>query len=143
NNATATLTSATPGVLILDGASTYASIAPQGTTAGLPFRFVAPSALTCGGAIDFTLSVTSTLGTSSQDFKVRLGVPSGTGAPITYTRTQSVGIPDNSPTGIADSMTITDDYEIADVDYRVDDIHHTFTGDLTVLLRSPNGVGTD
>jgi subtilisin-like proprotein convertase family protein len=141
--ATATLSSSTPGVIMVDNTSAYSSIVPQGTAAGDSFLFFAPPAASCGQSIALTLTVTSALGTSSQDFTVRLGLPSGTGAPITYTRTPSLAIPDDAPTGVYDTLSITDDYEIADLDFRVDNIQHTFTGDLSVMLRGPNGYGTD
>jgi uncharacterized repeat protein (TIGR01451 family) len=38
---------------------------------------------------------------------------------------------------------VTDDFEIADLDFRADSVTHTFTGDLTLMLRSPDGAGTD
>jgi hypothetical protein len=61
---------------------------------------VVPPNNTCGSVIDFTLQVTSTLGVSTSNFSIRLGVPSGTGAPVTYTFSPALGIPDNAPTGV-------------------------------------------
>ena len=143
--ATAILTSSTPGVTIFDGASTYGAIAAQGTTPGDTFLFtVSPSAL-CGQSLKFTLTSVSALGTSAVDFTVRVGAASGTGAPVTYTRTLSPGlaIPDGDRRGITDTLTVTDDLEIADLDFRVDNLQHNVTGDLTLLLKAPNGYGTD
>ena len=143
--ATATLTTSTPGVTILDGAATYGAIAAQGTASGDTFLFtVSPSAL-CGQSIHFTLTSVSSLGTSAVDFTVRVGAASGTGAPVTFTRTLAPGldIPDGDIRGIVDTLTVAADLEIADLDFRVDDLQHTFTGDLTVLLKAPNGYGAD
>jgi uncharacterized repeat protein (TIGR01451 family) len=143
--ATATLTSPTPGVTILDNASAYGAIAAQGTATGDTFLFtLSPSAL-CGQSLKFTLTTVSTLGTTSVDFVVRVGAPAGDGAPVTYTRTVPGGlaIPDGDLPGVTDTFNITDDFEISDLDFRVDSLTHTFTGDLTVGLKAPNGYGTD
>ena len=82
--ATATLSSSTPGVSIPDNTAAYPAIAGGATVAPSDtFVFVPPSSA-CGSAIDFTLQVTSTLGVSTQNFSIRLGLPSGTGTPIEY-----------------------------------------------------------
>ncbi len=143
--ATATLTTSTPGVTILDGSATYGAIAAQGTAAGDSFLFtVSPSAL-CGQAIKLTLTTVSALGTSAVDFTVRVGAASGLGAPVTYTKTLTPGldIPDGDIRGVVDTLTITDDLEIADLDFRLDDLTHAVTGDITLLLKAPNGYGAD
>jgi uncharacterized repeat protein (TIGR01451 family) len=143
--ATATLTSSTPGVTIVDGTSVYGAIPAQTTTPGDPFLFtLSPSAL-CGQSLKFTLTTVSSLGTSAVGFTLRVGAPDGTGTPVTYTRTipQGLAIPDGDPRGVVDTLTVTDDLEIADLDFRVDDLEHAVTGDLTLLLKAPNGYGGD
>ncbi len=145
-SATATLTCSTPGVTIVNGSSTYGAIAAQGTANGTPFKVGFASSLTAGQALDFTLTSTSSLGTTAVNFKLRVGTPSGLGAPITYTKTLAspfLAIPDGQPRGVFDTLAVTDDFEIADLNFRVDDIHHTFVGDLSVELKGPTGYGTD
>ncbi|HSS49189.1 MAG TPA: M36 family metallopeptidase, partial [Thermoanaerobaculia bacterium] len=144
-SAAATLTSSTPGVTILNNASTYPAIAAQSAAGGTPFLFTLSTAALCGQSLHFTLTSTSTLGTASFDFVLRVGDPTGPGAPVTYTRTVPGGlaIPDDDFTGVTDSFAITDDLQIDDLQFRVDDLKHTFTGDLTVELKAPNGYGTD
>jgi len=145
-SATATLTSSTSGVTILTGSSTYGAIAAQATVNGTPFKVGISNSLTAGQALDFTITSTSALGVQAVNFKLRVGTPAGTGAPITYTQTIAspfLAIPDFAPRGVTNAMTVTDDFEIADLNFRVDDIHHTFTGDLTVELKGPTGYGTD
>ncbi len=154
-SATATLTSSTPGVVIYDGSSTYPAIAAQGNANGDTFFFSAPGGATCGQSLKFTVAVTSSLGTHAVDFVLRVGERTGTAAPITYTRTPATPLvisvidntpPDTSPAnfpGVIDSQTITDDFEIADLNFRIDNIQHTFTGDITAMLRGPNGYGND
>ncbi len=143
--ATATLTSSTAGVTILTGASAYGAIAAQASVAGTPFVVLVPKSAACGQSIHFTLAVASSLGTQSVDFTVRVGAASGAGAPVTYSRTIPGGlaIPDDDLRGVTDSMTIPDDLEIQDVDFEVNDLPHTFTGDLNIGLKMPNGYGTD
>ena len=143
--ATATLTTSTPGVTILDNSSTYGAIPAQGTTTGDTFLFTVSSSAVCGQSLKFTLTTVSNLGTTTVDFTVRVGAASGTGAPVTYTRTIPGGlaIPDDDFRGVTDTFNITDDFEINDLNFRLDSLTHTFTGDLTVGLKAPNGYGTD
>ncbi len=144
-SASATLVTSTPGVTILDDSSTYPAIPAQNSTDGEAFLFLVPTAATAGQALRFAITPTSSIGSKAVDFLLRIGAANGTGAPVTFTRTVPGGlaIPDNSPPGVIDAFTINDDLEIADLNFRVDNLQHTFTGDLTVMLRAPNGYGTD
>ena len=144
-SATATLTTATAGISITDSSSTYGAIPVQGSAAGDVFQFNVPLAATCGQSIKFTVTSTSSLGVKAVNFQFRVGAPNGTAAPVTYTRTPGapLTIQDNRPRGVIDSQTITDDFEIADLNFRVDNIPHTFPGDLTVGFKSPDGYGVD
>ncbi|MCM3871622.1 MAG: M36 family metallopeptidase [Pyrinomonadaceae bacterium] len=144
-SATATLATSTAGVVIVDGNSTYPAIPAQGSAAGDVFQFTVPLTAACGQSLRFTVTSTSTLGTKAVDFSFRVGAPGGTAAPVTYQRTipSPLAILDNQPRGVIDSQTITDDFEIADLNFRVDSIPHTFPGDLTVGFKAPNGYGVD
>src|SRR5262249_49670378 len=135
--------SSTPGVTIVTGSSTYGAIAPQAKVGGTPFRFTVASSALCGGAIDFTITTVSNLGTTSVPFRVRIGTRSGTDPVVIYQQASDLAIPDNTPTGVSNSINVTDDFEISDVDFRVDSLTHTFTGDVTIELMSPNEVGSD
>jgi uncharacterized repeat protein (TIGR01451 family) len=141
----ATLTTSTAGVTIFDNASTYGAIAPQATATGDPFVIGISPALAAGSPLDFTLTTTSSLGITATTFRLRVGKRSGTDPVVTYTSdpTPNLAIPDAAPRGITNSMNVVDDFEIADLDFRVDSITHTFTGDLSVMLRSPGGIGVD
>ncbi len=143
--ANATLTTATPGVSIFDNASTYGAIAPQGTAAGDSFLITVASSVLCGSSIDFTLTTTSSLGTTSTTFRLRVGNANGTDPVVTYTKDTNpdLAIPDGRPRAVFDTLSIADDFEIEDLDLRVDSVTHTFTGDLTFMLRSPSGIGED
>jgi uncharacterized repeat protein (TIGR01451 family) len=144
-SATATLSTATPGVTIWDAASTFGAIAPAGTATGDSFLVSVAPSVACGSAIDFTLTTVSTLGTTSTTFRLRVGTRSGTDPVVTYTKdtTPDLAIPDGSPRGAFDQLTINDDYEIADLDLRVDSLTHAYAGDISLLLRSPAGIGID
>jgi len=144
-SATATLTTSTAGINIVDGSSTYGAIPAQGSTAGDTFQFNVPLSASCGQSLKFTITSTSSLGVKAVDFQFRVGTPSGTGAPVTYTRTLGapLAIPDNRARGVIDSQSVTDDFEIADLNFRVDSLPHTFPGDVTVGFKAPNGYGVD
>ena len=145
---TASITSSTPGVTIISGSTTYPNIAPNSNADKPPSAnnlvIRAPAAAACGTNLSFTLTITSSLGTATRNFTFRMGAPSGTLAPVTYTRSAvALAIPDNAGSGAIDTMTIPDDYQIADVDVRVNSLTHTYDGDVTAGIRGPNGYGTD
>lgn len=142
-DATATLSTTAPGVTILDDTATYGAIPAGGSASGDAFLVRMPEAALCGESVTFTVETTSALGTTSFDVSLRVGVASGTGTPVVYTRSPGLAIPDNNRRGVVDTLTITDDLEIADLDFRLDSLTHTFTGDVTAMLRGPNGYGGD
>jgi uncharacterized repeat protein (TIGR01451 family) len=144
-SATATLSTSTPGVTIYDNTATYGAIAPLGSATGDTFLFTVDPSVAGGSAIDFTLTTVSNLGTTSTTFRLRVGAASGTDPVVTYTDTISpvLAIPDNAPRGTFHQMTIADDFQIADLNFRVDSLTHTFVDDLSIMLRAPNGIGTD
>lgn len=142
----ATVSSSTPGVQIINATTTYPNIGPNANADRNAFNMVAraPVGGTCGAAMQFTLTITSSLGSVARNFSLRMGQPSGTLAPVTYTRSGlGLAIQDNAPVGTADSLSVPDDYEIADLDVRIDSITHAFTGDLTFSVKGPNGYSTD
>jgi uncharacterized repeat protein (TIGR01451 family) len=142
-SAAATLTTSTAGVLVIDNTSAYPAIAAQGSAAGDTFLITVPANATCGQSLHFTVATTSTLGAGTADFVLRVGAAAGNGAPVTYTSNPNLAIPDDDLQGATATSNITDDREIADLKFRVDSLPHTFTGDLTVGLKAPNGYGTD
>jgi subtilisin-like proprotein convertase family protein len=150
-SATATIVGTSPGVGVVDAMSSYGAIPAQGSASGSdPFTVALPANAPCGSTIELTLEVTSSLGTTQTTLAFRLGDPTGAGTPVTYTRTIPGGLDlptDGSPlaerAGVADTMTIADDFEILDVDVRIDDLTHPWIGDVTLEIRGPNGYGTD
>jgi hypothetical protein len=144
-SAQATLSAVGSDATVLQGVSTYGAIPPQGETAGTPFVVTLNSGLACGAAFKFSLSVSSALGQSNLEITLRAGRPAGAGSPLTFTHAISGGlpIPDNDGSGVIDALPISGDLDIADLDFRVDDLQHTFVGNLTLALRSPGSLLTD
>jgi subtilisin-like proprotein convertase family protein len=142
-SATATLSVGVPGVSILDGSSSYGAIPAQGSAVGDPFVVSLSGAVTCGGVVPFTLTINSLQGTVVVDLPVRIGRPDGTGPEITFTRSIPGGlaIPDDDNLGVMDSLNVTQDLEIADLDVRIDELRHPFVGNLSVFVRGPGGLG--
>jgi subtilisin-like proprotein convertase family protein len=141
----ATLSSTTPGLTILDGSSSYGSLPAQGTAAGDPFRFSLELAPGCGLSLDFELETTSELGTTTASFTLRTGEAQGPGAPVTLSRTVPGGlpIPEADARGVHDTLPVSEDLEIHDLDLLIDELRHTGIGDLSVELKGPSGLGMD
>ncbi|MFA6959030.1 MAG: M36 family metallopeptidase [Thermoanaerobaculia bacterium] len=146
-SATATLATATPGVTVYDNTATWGAIAAQATAAASDsFLIALDTTVTCGSSINFTLTTTSSLGTTATNFTLRVGNANGTDPVVTYTKDTSpdLAITDGQPLASAiDTLNITDDFQIADLDFRLDSVTHTYTGDLTFMLRSPGSIGVD
>ena len=143
-SATATLTTSTPGVTIFTNSATYGAIAQGGSATGSAFTVKLASSVACGSAIDFTLTTISTLGTTATSFRLRVGNANGTDAVVTYTNPAAAAtIVNNSKRGVASQINVAEDFEIAQVKFRIDSLTHPAVGDLTALLRSPFGTGTD
>lgn len=157
----ATLTSSTPGVVILSGTSTYANLAASATGSNVtPFAFGVGQTVPCGTTLQFTLTVAYTGGTSPQTFNFTLksGSP---GTPVTFSYSgAAVPIPDGvdlsgaNPGAIASAPLVVSGVtgNVYDVDLRIDGsacsnaagsttvgIDHTFVNDLQISLQSPAG----
>ena len=144
-SAQATLSSDASDAQVLTSTSSYGPIPPQGVASGTPFVVRLSGNLSCGRAVKLSLDVTSALGSKRIKFTLRAGRPSGAGAPLTFTSAISGGlpIPDGSFTGVIDPLAVNNDLDIADLDFRVDDLRHPFVGNLSLALRSPEGLMTD
>jgi hypothetical protein len=143
--ASAVLSAVSPGITIQDASAAFAALPAQGTAAGDPFVFTLGGSGACGGAVRFSLQVTSSLGVATVPLELRRGRPLGAGAPITLSKTNPGGlaIPENDPTGVTDTLHVATDLPIADLDFRLDSLTHTAVGDLTVELKGPTGLGLD
>jgi uncharacterized repeat protein (TIGR01451 family) len=145
-SAAATLSTGTAGVTVFDNTAAYGAIPAQGSTAGSDtFLITVDPTVPCGSSIHFDVATTSSLGPATASFTVRVGAASGTSAPVTYTRAIPGGlaVPDANLLGVTDTFNITDDLEIADLDFRVDSMTHTYMGDIAFVLKGPTGYGTE
>lgn len=124
-----TLTSSTPGITILDGTAQWPDmVAGDLATSNAPhFTIRLDRAITCPG-----------------DISLALAVDSNEGATLSTTLINTIGVGAEVPLDIVDSSTVTSelvmaaDAIITDVNVEVD-IKHSWVGDLTIELRSPNG----
>lgn len=66
------------------------------------------------------------------------GGGTSTGAGIQASRTANLSIPDNDPTGVADTLTIDKSGTIKDIKIDID-VRHTYIGDLDIALVAPDG----
>jgi len=137
---TATLTEdGSTGMLVINGTSAYPNIAPSVISLGNSAFTIKAPASACGSSLKFKLDITSSLGTVSLYFTLWLGTPSGTLAPITYTATPNVALSSGYGDGKISTITVNDDYMIADVDVRINSITNTNDGDVSFGIRGPSG----
>lgn len=138
----ATLVALTPGVTVLDDTAFYPAIDALDTQAGDGFEiYLDPSTMSCGKKLEFKLTTISELGmTETKVFVIRVGTDDGLGTPVTYTNSTALAVPDNNRRGVASSIAIAADFEVADVDFLFN-MTHTWTGDIVLALKGPNGHG--
>jgi subtilisin-like proprotein convertase family protein len=136
----ATLTSGTPGVTVIQGASAYPDL-PGGATGQNTTDFtlaLAPS-FDCGDPVALSLLVSyddGDPGSASLAYSLPTGVPVGASASVS----PELSIPDNNTTGVTSSIVVSGTGAVVTANFNVDiDITHTYIGDLLVTLRSPEG----
>src|SRR5262249_39728223 len=139
--------------MITDKNSTYGSIPAQGTTNGDPFTFkVSSKASSCGQSLVFSLKITTAAGTSTAGLTLRVGSPAGPRTPVVFQRSvphKGLAIPDrtfNTPDpgliGVSDSLAVSPDLVIHDLDFQIDSLTHPFVGQLAISLKAPNSFGS-
>jgi hypothetical protein len=160
-NINAVLTSSAPGIVVLGGTTTYATLAPMANgTNQAPLSFAITSDAPCGATVGFTLTVTFGGGALPEqvfDFTGKVGSP---GTPVTFSYAGGpVAIPDGADlsganpgaqvwagvlvNGVAGNLY--------DVDLSIDGsactsaigattvgIDHTFVSDLEITLIAPD-----
>jgi len=159
-NISATLTSSTPGVTIVQGTSAYPNIAGGGSANNTtPFTAILSCNAACGLTLNFTLTVTYTGGPSPKVFNFSILTGGTGGAPMTFSFTgPPVSIPDspgaNTP-GAAAMATLNVaglPGGVGDVNFRFNGtacnttagsttvgLDHSFVNDLEIKLKSPSG----
>lgn len=151
----AVLSTATPGVTILNGTSSYPSIAPGATAANsTPFTFTLDPGFRCGQSITFKLTA-SYSGDAFGPRQYTLVVPTwgAASAPRATRWTGAVAIPESSSTGISIVQAVSGiGGAIRQVRFSLDGtgcsatpgsttvgLDHTSVGQLGIKLKSPSG----
>jgi Subtilase family/Proprotein convertase P-domain len=152
----ATLSSSSPDVLILNGSSGYNNVTPNGSaTNNTPFAFfISPTAL-CGGTLPFTLTVNYT-GNGPRpilfNFSLQTGNSGNNFEHFAYTG-PPLPIPAGNPVGVNAPFNVSGFAgSIAKLKLNIDGatcsnvtgattvgIDHSWAGDLILQLRSPSG----
>ena len=152
---TATLTTSTPGVVMISGSSAMPNIAPGATASNTtPFTFSINPAFPCGGNIQFQLSVAFTgRGTSPTafTFTTPVGQPSSTATVFSFTGPRAL-IPDSNAAGVNVPIPVSLSGALSRVTFSIDGtvctnaigattvgLDHTWVGDLVGKLTSPSG----
>jgi subtilisin-like proprotein convertase family protein len=153
---TATLTSSSPNVLILQGTSAYPAIPSGGSGTNIaPFAFFVSTASPCGAVLPFTLTLNYT-GNGPKPVTLNFSIP--TGRPATTASHFAfagapVPIPDDNPAGADAPISVAGfTGAISSIGFNIDGtvcsaaigsttvgLDHTFVSDLTLTLTSPSG----
>ena len=148
----AVLSSSTPGVTVVTTQAVgYPNLPPSGTGSGAsPYTFSLASTATCGGNLNFTLTVTYSGGGSPA--VLPFTVPTGGPSSSTFNYAGPVlTIPDNNATGVSGTLTVSGfSGNLTDVDFKIGGtscnatigsttvgVDHSWVGDLSMTLRSP------
>ena len=104
------------------------------------FEGMLATSAACGVDATGMLDVTSAEGGTQP---VPVTIPTGRpGPPTTYTKTETLPIPDDNAGGVASNLFVPVSGRIKDLDVRIDSIDHSFVGDLKVELTSPDNSTT-
>ncbi len=136
---TATLTTSTPDVTIVDGSAAYGNLAvAQSAFGDAPFLVYVGDTVPCGTVIAFQLNVASSEGAWTDSFTVR------SGAPVFFQNTYNSAdtpkpIPDVRTPPVTSGIAVADTGVVGDVNVLLN-LTHTYDGDLDIFLIGPNGV---
>jgi subtilisin-like proprotein convertase family protein len=133
----ATLSESMADLSITQPNSAFPTISAAATgTSSSAFGASLGSGATCGTDLQMSLALTSDQGSHL----VPVTVPTGGGGPAT-TRTSSPGvaIPDNNSGGVGTTLSVGPAGILKDVDVRINNLSHTWVGDLVIDITSPDG----
>ena len=138
----ATITTSTPGVTILQGASTYPDIPAGGNATNItPFRIQTAPSFLAGTRINISMAVTTAQGPFTVPVQLNTSAPSG--ASSSFSATGPVPIPDNNPTGAVLNIPVSGfSSAISKVVVQLR-ITHTFDSDLTISLIGPDATAVN
>lgn len=140
----ATLTSATPGVSVVQGSSTYPDLVlGQSAPNDVAFRIQlqAEPLTTCGAPIALNLTVTGTAAGDSAPSSVTIPIKIATGATGEYVPLTSTHVPRPIPIqGVVDSeLDVSGGGRVKGVRVHIGSLDHTYVGDLRISLVAENG----
>lgn len=140
-NTQGTITTTHSKVLLINAASAYGNVAP--IVAGfntISYSLKLLSDFPCGEPVSLPFTVTANSGLSaSTTFKLQTGNSGVLGITQSATITPVLAIPDANSTGVSSNLVVTGSGYVGDVDVRIDNLTHTFDGDLTIRLYTPSG----
>jgi subtilisin-like proprotein convertase family protein len=134
-----TLSTAEPGVIVLDPVATFDDVADgaSGASHNPHFRVRLDSAVGCGASIPFRLDLSTGQGAYALSLSIEAG--RNDGGPRFYAAGDVPrAIPDWNGAGTTSLLDVPDSFTTADAHVRPE-ITHTYIGDLTVELTSPLG----
>ncbi len=132
--------SATGGTTFSVPTSNWPNIAPGDVAANSPaFAGTVAAAQKCGVPVSITMSGSTSSGALQFGFTVPIGRPSTTATVRTATDVPKA-IPDNNPAGVTSVLAAGNaGMTVSDLDVTIGQITHTFVGDLTIDITSPEG----
>jgi subtilisin-like proprotein convertase family protein len=136
----AVLSSSTPGVVIVQGASAYPDLGIGTTGANVTdYTISLPASHVCGDPVALSLLVSYDDGApknTTLNLQMETGIPVGASVSVS----PNLAIPDATPAGVTSTLTVSGTGALITANLNIDvDITHTYIGDLTVTLRSPAG----
>lgn len=133
----ATLSTTTPGVIIVQPNSTYPDMASGGTGTNLTaFKISTSPVFVCGTPVDMTLVLKSAQVTTTNQFTISSGA---LGTPVRFDNSSALIVPDNNLAGTSSTILVSN---ITSVLMNVTvslNILQPDVGDLTVNLIGPDG----
>jgi len=132
-----TLSESMPDFSITQPSSAFPDIAAAATgTSSSAYGASLGSGATCGTDLQMSLALTSDQG----GYTVPLTLPTGSaGAATTRTSSPGVAIPDNDSGGASTTLSVGTAGILKDVDVRINNLSHTWVGDLVIDITSPDG----
>jgi subtilisin-like proprotein convertase family protein len=125
-----------PEVDVQGGPQSFANIASGASVSNtVPFKLNTTSAFACGTNINLVLVLSYTGGSDTLQFVIPSGFP---GAPVEFSNNGVIAIPDNTPAGINDPVTVSGIVgTLASVTASFY-INHTWDADLIIQLIGPD-----
>ncbi|MEE9303783.1 MAG: zinc-dependent metalloprotease family protein [Thiotrichaceae bacterium] len=135
------LSSSIQGTIVSVANSTYPNLQPGNqANNSSPYLLKIPTGFTCGA--DFPISLNTSFFTQGANTNkpFALTIPTGTSQNTKLSNTTAQAIPDNNNSGITSTISISGVGVIANPTITIDiDISHTYRGDISMSLTSPQG----